>query len=294
MAKIKKTFGEKVFDIFNYLLMIFLMFTFIYPFWETLMNSFSSPLGAERLGFKFWPIGFNLDSYKHVFSSKYIYIGYYNTLIRTVVGTMLTVFVTYCGAYSLSKKLLPGRMIIWVFITFTMFFSGGLIPSYLNMRNLNLINSRWALILPGLTSAWNLIVARNFIASLPDSLEEAAFVDGAHPLTVIFKIMFPISMPIIAVLALWTAVGHWNAWFDANIYVRDPNKMVLQLTLRRILVEGSHDVMGGDVLNASSATTTPETVKAATIIVSIVPIILFYPFLQKYFVKGVMIGSIKG
>jgi putative aldouronate transport system permease protein len=185
-------------------------------------------------------------------------------------------------------------MIILLFITFTMFFSGGLIPSYLNMRNLNLINSRWALILPGLTSAWNLIVARNFIASLPDSLEEAAFVDGAHPLTVVFTIMLPISMPIIAVLALWTAVGHWNAWFDANIYVRDPNKMVLQLTLRRILVEGSLDVMGGDVLNASSATTTPETVKAATIIVSIVPIILFYPFLQKHFVKGVMVGSIKG
>jgi len=294
MPKVNKTIGEKAFDVTNYMIMILLMFIFIYPFWETLVNSFSSPIGAERLGLKFLPVGFNFQSYKNVFSSKFIYIGYYNTLYRTLFGTTLTVFVTYCGAYSLSKKMLPGRAIIMFFIAFTMFFSGGLIPSYLMMKRLDLIGSRWALILPGLTSAWNLIIARNFISSLPETLEEAAFVDGAHPLTVVFKIMFPISMPIIAVLALWTAVGHWNSWFDAMIYVRDSKKMVLQLALRRILIEESRDMIGGDVLNASSAATTPETVKAATIIVSIIPIVLFYPFLQKHFIKGVMVGAIKG
>ncbi|NLC67939.1 MAG: carbohydrate ABC transporter permease [Clostridiaceae bacterium] len=294
MAKIKKTTGEILFDVFNYVLMLILSFAFIYPFWETLVNSFSSPVGAQRLGLKFYPIGFNLDSYINIFKSKYIFIGYYNTLYRTIIGTVLSVLVTYCGAYVLSKKNLPGRVVILFLITFTMFFSGGLIPSYLNMRRLNLINTRWALILPGLTSAWNLIIARNFIDSLPDSLEEAAIVDGAHPLIIVFRIMLPISMPIIAVLALWNAVGHWNSWFDANIYVRDPKKVVLQLVLRRVLIDDSRDMIGGDVLKASTASTTPETIKAATIIVSIVPIILFYPYLQKYFVKGVMIGAIKG
>jgi putative aldouronate transport system permease protein len=180
-------------------------------------------------------------------------------------------------------------------ILFTMFFGGGLIPSYLLMKNLNLLDSLWALILPSATSAWNLIIARNFISSLPESLEEAAYVDGAHPLTVIFKIMLPLSMPIIAVLALWSAVGHWNAWFDAMIYVRDRDKMVLQLILRQIIISNSNEMVGsGNLLNVTTAETTPETVKAATIIVTIAPIIFAYPFLQKYFVKGIMVGAIKG
>lgn len=295
MYRFNKSPGEKIFDVFNYAFFIILSFLFLYPFWETLVTSFSKPSFAISLGFKFYPEGgISLESYMEVFKSDLFYIGYGNTLFRVIIATLLTVFVNYFGAYSLSKKKLPFRSSITIFFLIPMFFGGGLIPSYILINNLGLMGSRWALILPGLASTWNLILARNFIATLPDSLEESAFIDGAHPLTVLLKIMIPLSMPIIAVLALWTAVGHWNAWFDAMIYVRSREKMVLQLVLRRILIDNSDELMKRGVLTRTTAQTTPETVKAATIMISIIPIILFYPFLQKYFVKGILVGSLKG
>lgn len=294
MYQVKRSFGEKVFDFLNYSFMIFAAFTFLYPVWDTLILSFSNPTTARELGLRLYPKTFNLSSYIEVFNTDVIWIGYMNTIIRVIGAVILTVLVTYCGAYTLSKKNLPFKNVILIFILITMFFSGGLIPTYVLMRNLNLINSRWALILPSLTSAWNLIITRNFISSLPDSLEESAFIDGAHPLIVVFKIMMPLSMPILAVLTLWTAVGHWNAWFDALIYVRAKEKMVLQLVLRRILIDQSEELIKSGTLMQTTAETTPETVKAATIMVSIAPIVCFYPFLQKYFVKGVMVGALKG
>jgi putative aldouronate transport system permease protein len=218
-----------------------------------------------------------------------------NTLFRTVFGTILTIIVTYLGGYALSKKSLPFRKIIMMFIIFTMFFSGGLIPGYLLVKSLGLIGSRWALILPVATSAWNLIIARNFISTIPDALEEAAFIDGASPYTVLLTIMVPLSMPIIAVLALWTAVRHWNAWFDALIYTTDKSKMVLQLILRNLLIDKSTNATSETVAFITNTEyTSPETVKAATVFVATLPILLFYPLVQKYFVKGVLVGSLKG
>ena len=293
MNKKHKSISGRVFDSFNVLLMLLLIVAFLYPFWEQLVLSFSSPAAANRSGLKLWPSEFNITSYSQVFKSNQIWIGFFNTAFRTVIGTALTVLVTFCGAFVLCKKELPGRSIVLAAILFTMFFSGGMIPSYLLMRNMGLLGNRFALILPVTTSAWNLIMTRNFIASLPDSLEEAALVDGARPFTIVFKVFFPLSMPIISVLTLWSAVGHWNAWFDAMLYNRGRDLMVLQLYLRTLLIDQAN-TGGGGVLSASTAATTPETVKAATIVVSILPIVVLYPFLQKYFVKGVMVGAVKG
>jgi putative aldouronate transport system permease protein len=286
--------GEYAFDVFNYTLMILLTILFIFPFWQVVVLSFSDPITANSLGLKLYPEKVYFDSYREVFSSKYIYIGFMNSIIRTIIGTVCTVFITYCGAYVLTKKKLPLRNFMTGMIFFTMFFSGGLIPSYLLVKNLNLIDSYWALILPVLTNAWYILVARNYISSIPDTLEEAASIDGAHPIAIAFKIIFPVCLPIIAVLALWTAVHHWNAWFDAMIYVTDRNKLVLQLVLRKMIIEKLPDMMSSMLLSETTESTTPETIKAATIVVSILPIVMVYPFLQKYFVKGIMIGSIKG
>ena len=286
---------DPIVDAGIYLFMIVSAVVFLYPFWDTLVLSFISPKAALALRIRLIPSEWSLGAYKEVFQSEVVYIGYFNTIYRTLIGTAITVTVTFCGAYVLAKRTLPFRSAITIFFLFTMFFHGGLIPHYWLIRSLGLINSRWALILPTTTTAWYLVIARNFIMSLPDSMEEAAVMVGAHPLVIAFRIILPLSAPIIAVLALWHAVYHWNAWFDALIYVRARGKMVLQLVLRRILIEQSlGDEMMGNILVEQTSTTTPETVKAATIIISIGPIIALYPFLQKYFVKGVMVGALKG
>ena len=273
--------------------MLVLVILFVYPLWDVLVLSFSTPQNASKLGLRLFPIPVSLDAYGEMLKNKLIYIGYVNTLIRVVVGTLLTVSVTFCGAYALSKRGMPFRNPITLLILFTMFFNGGLIATFLNIRDLGLMDTRLALILPLTTSAWNLVLTRNFIASIPKELEESAFIDGAHPLKMIFYIMLPLSTPILAVLGLWTAVGHWNAWFDALIYINDPNKMVLQLLLRRLIIEESIEILNVERAGLFRVPL-PQTLKAATIMITIGPIVLMYPFLQKYFVKGILVGSLKG
>jgi len=295
MYKYRKSLIDRLFDFINYTLLVFMCLIFIYPFWDTLVLSFSKPEFARQLGLRLFPKGqITLGSYGEIFKSNTIYISYYNTLFRVTIATVLNVLVTFCGAYTLSKRNLPFVKLLTIFVLITLFFNGGMIPNYLLVKSLGLMDSRWALILPILTSGWSVFLARNFIAALPDALEESAFIDGAHPLSVVFKIVMPISMPIIAVLSLWAAVQHWNEWFLAMIYTRSSKKMVLQLLLRRILIEASPEAIENESLISMTTNTTPESVKAATIIVATVPILCFYPFLQKYFVKGVMVGSIKG
>ena len=202
--------------------------------------------------------------------------------------------VTFCAAAALAQRNLPGRKFVQTVMIITMFFSGGLIPTYLLVNSLGMLNSYWALIIPGLTSCWYIMLTRNFIQSLPSSFAESALIDGAHPITITFKIIFPLSMPIIAVLLLWFGVGHWNSYFDAMIYNREAKYVVLQQLLRRILIDSSVDEFARNALRDQTALTTPQTVKAATIIISIVPIVCVYPFLQKYFVKGILLGGLKG
>ena len=284
--------GNVVFDFCNYLFAGVLALLCLYPLWDTLMLSLSTPVNAMRLGVRLFTSPISFEAYGVIFSSPILATAYYNSILRTVVGTALTLLVTYCAGYALARIDLPLRKSITAFVLFTMFFNGGLIAIYLNILDLGLMNSRWALILPLTTTAWNLLIARNFLMALPRELEDAAVADGAHPLRIVFSIMFPISTPVLAVLALWTAVMHWNAWFDALLYMREESKVVLQILLRRLTVE-EYAITRRPFLLETRGTTTPS-IRAGTIIVTIGPIILMYPFLQRYFVKGILIGSLKG
>jgi len=295
----KRSVGSVVFDVCLYTFLIVLTFLFLYPFWSTLVVSFSTSAQANSLGLKWWPSPITTYAYEKSLQYKSLYSGYANTILRASVGGAMTVFVTMLGAYVLSKKTLPLRKAFTLFILFTMFFSGGLIPSYMLIRNLGLINNRWVFILPGLTSAWWLILTRNFISALPDSMEEAAVMDGAGPLRILLRIIFPLSMPIIAVVALQSIVGHWNSWFDSLLYIKSVDKMPLQHILRRLVeISGMHGASSvGEIANLSDISAqkiTEQSLKNAMIMLSIGPIILAYPFLQKYFVKGIMVGSLKG
>ncbi len=244
--------GEKVFFVFNYIVLGILALLCLYPFWDTLVLSFMTPEDATELGVRLWPKEFNFQAYKNILNDKLIGIGYLNTIFRTAMGTLLTVLLTYCAAYSLSKKNLMFRNTITTFIIITMFFNGGLIPTYLNIKHLGLMGSRWALILPMIANAWYLIITRSFISNLPDELEEAAVIDGAHPIRIVFSIMLPLSLPILAVISLWSAVAHWNDWFRAMLFVRERSKMVLQLILRRLLIDNAEALMERGIMSYSN------------------------------------------
>lgn len=281
------------FDWVNMLFMIAICVVTLFPFLHMLSLSLSTG-NVSLTQIRIIPEEWTLSNFKKVLTNEYVIGGFINTLIRTVLGTILSLLVTIFAAYPLSKRYFPNRTFWTLFIVFTMFFSGGLIPNFLLVKNLGLMNTTWALILPGLISTFSMIIARNYFMSLPDSLEESAKIDGANDLFILYKIIVPISMPIIATLTLWTAVAHWNAWFDSMIYMTDSKKHVLQIVMRRIVLEGTQDMLDVNTLDDPNAIVNPETIKAATVMVTIIPIILFYPFVQKYFVKGVLVGSLKG
>lgn len=290
----ERSWGGRAFDAANAVFMIGLSVVTLYPFLYVLISSLSDPAWVvQTRGLIWFPHGFNLEAYRLVFQNPAILTGYANTLFYVVIGTALNILMTSLGAYALSRPLLMWRNAIMFLIVFTMFFSGGLIPTYLLVSNLGLLDSRWALIIPSAMSAYNLIIMRTSFQALPASLEESAKLDGANDFTILFRIVLPLSMPVVAVMILFYGVGHWNSWFNALIYLRTRDLYPLQLILREILITNSTDSMmtavgGGDKMPIG------ETIKYATIIVATIPILLLYPFLQKYFVKGVMIGAIKG
>ena len=294
MSGINKTHGERIFDIVNYFIMGIFVLTILYPFWNLFVISVNSPSGGAVNSLTFWPNKFSLFNYKYVMSNRYIWIGYRETLIRTITGTFLSVIFTAFGAYALSKKYFPNRTMWTVIIIIPMFFSGGLIPSYLWNVKLGLIDNRWALILPGLISSYNLVIMRNFFMAIPQELEESARIDGASTIRVFFSIVIPVSMSVLATVVLWVMVGHWNAWFDATIYIRSADKLPLQVVLRRILLEGTQQLMDINPQVNDNNIVTPDTLKAATVYICMIPIMCIYPFLQKFFIKGVMMGSLKG
>ncbi|MFF2094311.1 carbohydrate ABC transporter permease [Paenibacillus sp. NPDC058174] len=265
----------------------------LYPFLYVLFASFSDPSELiEHRGLLLAPTGFSLESYKYVFENPMISTGYMNTLIYVVAGTALNLTLTSFAAYALSRKGVRFVGPIMFGIVFTMFFSGGMIPTYLNMRNLDLLDTRWAMILPSAISTWNLLVMRTSFAGIPVALEESARIDGANDFRILFQIFIPVSLPIMAVMTLFYGVAHWNAYMDALIYLRDRDLYPLQLVLQEILISNSTDSMMTSVADVDKGLI-QETIKYATIIAATVPILLLYPFLQRYFVKGVMLGSIK-
>lgn len=285
----KRSVSGIIFDSANYLFFIVLICSTLYPFLYLLTLSLS-PADASFATIQIIPTKITFTNFETVLSHDLMGSGFMNSLLRTVLGTMLSVLVTVMTAYALAKRYLPHRTFWTILVTFTMFFAGGLIPSYLLVKNLGLMDSMWALILPGLVQTFQLIVARNFLMTIPEALEESAKIDGAGEFTVLFKIVIPLSLPIIATLSLWTAVWHWNAWFDSLIYMSEAKKQVLMVVMRNVVLAGQMPDMDPSAEQAIN----PETIKAATIMVTTIPIIIVYPFLQKYFVKGMLIGSVKG
>ncbi len=285
----KPTKGEKIFNIFLYFYMICLAVVFIYPFWTVVVQSLNDAGDLIRGGVYVWPRKFSLENYKVVFADDSILKAYVVSIVRTVVGTGLHVIATGTFAYALSKKKLMFRKFYLTLCIITMFFGGGLIPSVINMRNLGFQNNFLVYIIPGLYSVMDMILMKAFFNALPASLEEAARIDGANDLQIFFRIVVPNSMPVIATIALMTAVGHWNSWFDAYIYVQDKDLQPLQLVLQKVIMSAQ----GASDFSGASGAVTPYSVQLATMVVAIGPIIFIYPFFQKYFVKGFMMGSIK-
>ena len=275
-----------------YAVLVILAFLFIYPFWQTIVLSFSDKVYANAPGFKFWPRNITLDAYQQVFKSNSIFIGYKNTLLRVVIGASITLVITFCAAYAISHKELPGRSAISFLIVFTMFFGGGMIPTYLTLKSLNLLNTLWVLILPGAAGAWNFIIMRNFVGAISTEIEEAAHIDGAGPFQTMVRIILPLSKAVLAVIGLWSVVSHWNAWFDSMVYANKADLVVLQTVVRRLINVGEESAAAGDAVTAADTTT--ETVRAATVMIATAPILAGYPFIQKYLVKGTMVGAVKG
>lgn len=293
--KIKVSKGYRAFTALNTLLMILLVLITAYPIYYCLVASFSDPAALERNAGKvllapFTPL--TVGAYGKVLHHRLFLSGCRNTLIVLAAGTALNMLLTVAAGYGLSRKGLMLNRVFSFIIIFTMYFSGGLVPGYLNIRDLGLLDTLWALILPGAVSAYNLIIMRTSFAAIPESLIESAQLDGARHPVILWKIAIPLAMPTIAVLVLYYAVGHWNAWFGASIYLLNSDLFPLQLVMRNILNSASVSMLGD--VDASDQARYVELIKYALIVVSTVPILVLYPFLQKYFVKGMMIGAVKG
>ncbi|MDF2835312.1 MAG: binding-protein-dependent transport system inner rane component [Paenibacillus sp.] len=264
----------------------------IYPFIHVASVSLSSPSEAGRFGFHLYPKDIDFFAWKQVLSQTKIWTGFGNSVFRTVVGTFLSLVAMSLCAYPLSRKYLPHRSFYTMVILFTMFFGGGTIPTFLLIKELELMNSVWVYIVPGLIPTFSMLVLRNFFMAIPAELEESAKIDGANDIRILFGIILPLSKPVLATLALWSAVGHWNSWFDAVLYISDADKQVLQFFLREIVITNTDaETFGRTVVGNFKY---GPAIKAATIIFAALPILIVYPFLQKYFVKGTMIGSLKG
>lgn len=291
---VKKTIGERIFDVINTILMILLMVVSFYPILHVVCASFSDP---DKLmvhtGPILHPLGFTLKGYKLVFQNPNILSGYKNTFIYLVTGTAINLLMTSMGAYVLSRKRVMFVRPMMFIITFTMYFGGGLIPFYLLMKNMGMINNIWAMILPGAINTYNLIVMRTSFMAIPDSLEESARIDGANDFIILFKIILPLSKAVLAVMTLFYAVGYWNSWFNAMIFLKDRKLFPLQLILREILITNDQNSMSQGMISPTQKDLYKSLIQYCTIVVGTVPIFFVYPFLQKHFTQGVMIGSLK-
>ncbi|MDF2959354.1 MAG: transporter permease [Paenibacillus sp.] len=279
----------KLFDTFNYLLLSFLALITIYPFWDTLIVSVIPLNEYLNSAIHVIPKSLTFEAYTYLFSMKELWTSYGVTLFVTSVGTAINMMLTVMAAYALSKPQLKGHRVMMFLIVFTMMFSGGIIPTYLIVKNLGMMNSLWALIIPSAINTYNLIIMRNFFGALPEGLVEAARIDGCNDLGVLFKIVIPLSMPAISTITLFYAVSRWNEFFNAIFFISDKNLWPLQLFLRSMLFENESSYSGG----GDSLFLLGPSIKMATVMAATIPVMLVYPFFQKYFVNGVMIGGVK-
>ena len=292
----RKTVGSRIFDICNCAFLTLLAVICLYPMWHVLMGSISDPVSlTKHYGPIVLPLGHSVEGYKVVLNNPNIGMGYANTVFYVVVGTASRMLATLIGAYIISRRGFMFRKLLTFMMVFTMYFGGGMIPTFLVVKAIGLYNSRAAIIIPSLISTWNMIIMKTALQQVPSSLEESARLDGANDLVILFRILIPVTKATIAVIALYYAVGEWNSWFSAMVYLRDTSKRPLQIVLREILIQNSQNA-GNQTANVDmdvSAMFLEELIKYCTIIVATVPILCVYPFVQKYFVTGVMMGSVK-
>ncbi len=289
--------GYRAFRVCNVIIMILLMVVILVPILSVVVNSFVSAAEIARRGvFILWPEEIDIGSYQYLWECRgNILRAYGNTLFRTIVGTALSLIVTAMMAYSLSKKYLKGRVVINGMVFFTMLFGGGLIPTYMVVKMFGLIDSLWSMVIPGMVSAWNMFIMRNFFYSIPESLEEAALIDGANQAQIMIRVTLPLSKAVLATIGLFYAVGHWNSWFDAMLYINTSTKLPMQNILRNIINSVSDlEALGSEQFELMDVKPASTSLRCAVIVITATPIIVVYPFVQKYFVKGVMIGSVKG
>jgi putative aldouronate transport system permease protein len=292
----RKSKSDLLFDLINYSFLTVGMLLILYPLYFVLIASVSDPNHIYAGDVWLFPKGLTLDGYQRIFNDASIWIGYGNSLLYAALGTGISVTLTMFAAYPLSRRDFVGRNVFMMFFMLTMFFGGGLIPTYLLIKDLGMINTIWALVVPGAAGVFNIIIVRTFFQStIPDEMREAAFIDGCSNTKFFLQIVIPLSKPIIAVMVLFHVVGFWNGFFDALIYLNDQSKYPLQLVLRNILVQNQvNSSMMADVESYAAKLRVTELIKYGVIIVASLPLLILYPFLQRYFVKGVMIGSIKG
>ncbi|WP_086348718.1 carbohydrate ABC transporter permease [Candidatus Enterococcus clewellii] len=288
-----ETKGEKTFRLINYTILGIISLIALYPFVYVLSASISSPTSVVTGNMTLFPKDIRFDSYRQLLTDNSILIAYGNTIYYTIVGTITSMLLTILGAYALSKRRLRGKKLITIFITITMWFDAGMIPTYLNIKDLGLLDTRMAMIIAFACNTFNVILLRSFFESVPEELEEAALIDGAKDHQILWRIYLPLSKAALATVSLFYAISRWNGYFWAMVIIRDENKAPLQVLLKKLIVENS---LGSEFATAIDPTTTVsvETITYATIVVSVIPIVLIYPFIQKYFVKGVMVGAVKG
>ena len=289
-SKIKQSFASYLFDVVNVVFSIVLAASCIYPFWDTLIVSFSSLKGYLGTSVHIWPSEWSFAGYAYMFGNKDLWLSYANSLFITVVGTFVNVIITVMTAYVLSKKNLKGHRLLTFLAVFTIMFSGGIIPTYIIVKEVHLINSLWALILPTAITTSYMIIMRNFFFGIPKELEESAVIDGCTEVGVLFKIMLPVSLPGVLTIALFYSVDHWNDFFNAIMYLNDRFKWPLQLFLRSMLFESDAAYSSG----GESLFLLGQPMKMSAVIAAILPIMLVFPFFQKYFTKGMLLGAVKG
>jgi len=293
---VKESAGDRLFDIINYILLAIVLTVVLYPLIFVAVASISNPAAVVKGEVWLLPKEINFTGYEKVFANKEILNGYVNTIIYTVAGTIVNVGMTILAAYPLSRKDFRGRNIFTALFVFTMFFSGGLIPTYLIVKDLGMTNTMWALIIPNAVAVWNIIIMRTFFQqSIPFEIQESAQMDGCGNFKILLKIILPLSMPILAVMTLFYSVAHWNSFFSALIYLTERDKYPLQLFLREILIQSNmQDMIQTNEESLAKTIMEAESIKYALVIVANLPILMLYPFLQRYFVKGMVIGAIKG
>ena len=294
MFKTNKKKTINIWKLLIYLSILVYAFSVIVPFLNIISVSLSSSNKILQGKVTIFPRELNLDAYRAVFSNKALLRAYANTFFVVCIGSTLSVLMTMLAAYPISKKKMPGKKWITFMITLTMWFSGGMIPLFLVVKGVGLYNTRWALFVPTLISAFNVIVMRNFFENLPDSMEESAKIDGANDFIILFRIIVPLSKPVIATIMLWVAVGLWNSFMAPLLYLQDSSKYTIQLVLRDIVLQNSGYEYGMDVGQNEGLDLLSDSVRYATIMFSMIPMLLVYPFIQKYFVKGIMLGAVKG